>query len=264
MTCPVDDAKSFMAGGMGGVSKEEFEAATKKLREMKEAGMIEPSRGNLDDPSIEWRMGKPDYTLANLRYFEGKTMDHKEGSLEKIVENAVKTWEMEASHKRNLEQWGSVNQEKYRVTVNGSQWFEGKVVAEMGNYNALLHQCPKDKYDAEKETFESSHETFREAFPRGFPWEVLEVFSAPPRVHYSWRHWAHFDGKYRENQGDGSTVEMFGFGVLLLDENLRVCDLEVYYKPNEFLDTLEGKNGNKSVGTCPYHAGKVGAELKDK
>eukprot|EP00435_Cladocopium_sp_Y103_P058088 s682_g20.t1 len=45
---------------------------------------------------IEWRFGgKPDYALANLKYLQGKTKNHAAGSLELIVENLVKTWEME-------------------------------------------------------------------------------------------------------------------------------------------------------------------------
>ena len=54
----------------------------------------------MDDPEIKWRFGgPPDYTLANLEYLKGKTRNHAEGSLELIVENLVKTWEMERSHK---------------------------------------------------------------------------------------------------------------------------------------------------------------------
>ena len=66
--------------------------------------MAEPSevpvRSYMDDPNINWRYGGvPDYTLVNDLYMKEKTMNHKPGSLEKIVENLVKTWEMEVSHK---------------------------------------------------------------------------------------------------------------------------------------------------------------------
>lgn len=50
----------------------------------------EPDRGDLDEPTVEWRSGKPDYTLANLAYLKGKSMSHEKDSLEMIVENAVK------------------------------------------------------------------------------------------------------------------------------------------------------------------------------
>lgn len=62
-----------------------------------------PRQKFMEDPSIEWCEGKPDYTKANKAYLEGRTRIHKEGSLEKIVEDLVKSWEMEASHKTNTE-----------------------------------------------------------------------------------------------------------------------------------------------------------------
>ncbi len=64
----------------------------------------------MDDPSIKWRFGgPPDYTLANLEYMMGKTKHHDEGSLELVVENLVKTWEMERSHKLDHTQHKSVD-----------------------------------------------------------------------------------------------------------------------------------------------------------
>ena len=59
--------------------------------------MIE--RGNLDDPKHKWLHGKPDYSVVNLEYLKNKTQSHAADSLEKIVENLVKTWEMETQHK---------------------------------------------------------------------------------------------------------------------------------------------------------------------
>ena len=56
-------------------------------------------RGNLDDPTHKWLHGKPDYSVVNLEYLKGRTQSHAADSLEKVVENLVKTWEMEAEHK---------------------------------------------------------------------------------------------------------------------------------------------------------------------
>ena len=54
--------------------------AREKLERIKtEFGFREPDRGSLDDPNIRWREGKPDYTVANLAYMEGKTQNHGEG-----------------------------------------------------------------------------------------------------------------------------------------------------------------------------------------
>lgn len=63
----------------------------------KKYGFVLPDRGNLDDQSVLWKEGKPDYTIADLHYFLGKTKNHPPGSLELFVENFIKTWEMEAT-----------------------------------------------------------------------------------------------------------------------------------------------------------------------
>jgi hypothetical protein len=34
-------------------------------------------------------------------------------------------------------------------------------------------------------------------------WQVLEAFSGPPKVVFSWRHWATFTGEYKGNKGQG-------------------------------------------------------------
>ena len=89
------------AGGLGPISEERLAEARAELDALKEkTGWKEPVRSHMDDKCTKWRFGgPPDYTLANLAYLKGKTRDHKEGSLETVVENLVKTWEMERSHK---------------------------------------------------------------------------------------------------------------------------------------------------------------------
>ncbi len=42
---------------------------------------------------IKWRNGIPNYSKANLLFENHKTTNHKEGSLELIVQNLVKNWE---------------------------------------------------------------------------------------------------------------------------------------------------------------------------
>ena len=62
-----------------------------------------PHRKYMEDPGIVWREGKPDFSVVDKAYLAGRTRNHKEGSLEKIVEDLVKSWEMEASHKIRIE-----------------------------------------------------------------------------------------------------------------------------------------------------------------
>ena len=70
-------------------------------------------------------------------------------------------------------------------------------------------------------SFDDSHDLFRGAFTLGFPWEVLKVvadfiisiiitmntmmkvFSGPPNVVFTWRHWGHLEGSFQDNQVGG-------------------------------------------------------------
>ena len=64
------------------------------------------------------------------------------GSLEEIVENLVKTWESEASHKVDIRQWTTIDQKEYKVQVNNGPVVEGKAAFAIGNYNAIMSECP--------------------------------------------------------------------------------------------------------------------------
>eukprot|EP01025_Chloroclados_australasicus_P019431 TRINITY_DN2059_c0_g1_i1.p1 TRINITY_DN2059_c0_g1~~TRINITY_DN2059_c0_g1_i1.p1 ORF type:complete len:310 (+),score=33.43 TRINITY_DN2059_c0_g1_i1:106-1035(+) len=241
-----------------GIPDEIRQAALKELESLQSKyGYIQPERGNLDDSTIVWRHGKPDYTTANLTYLLGKTRNHAPGSLEHVVENLVKTWEMEASHKADLSQWTTIKADEYHVQANGKTRYGPEEAKKVGNYNVLLDGCPAHLYDNTKEDFESSHGAFRQAFPNGFPWELLEVYSGPPRVTFSWRHWAEFEGSYKENHGKGEVVELFGFAVVDVNTDLKITNLEVYYNPVEFLQVLEGLVSVEDVKTpfkihCPF------------
>eukprot|EP00965_Chrysotila_dentata_P057699 1913237-Pleurochrysis_carterae.AAC.5 len=87
-----------------------------------DALLKEPQRAFLEPESATWRFGAPpDYTLANYAYLTGKTKNHTEGSLELIVENLVKTWEMERSHKLDPATHKSVDQEAFAISANGGK-----------------------------------------------------------------------------------------------------------------------------------------------
>ena len=62
-----------------------------------------PVRDYMDDETIQWRTKKPNYKLVNAKYMKEKTNNHAAGSLAKMVENIVKTWEMETTHKKRAE-----------------------------------------------------------------------------------------------------------------------------------------------------------------
>ncbi|XP_057958495.1 pathogen-related protein [Malania oleifera] len=188
-----------------------------------------------EEQSTQWRHGAPPtYHVVNKLFEEGRTKEWPKGSLEETVQNAVKSWEMEVSHKTRLQEIRSINPEKFRLFVNGREGLTGEEILELGTYNALLkNNLPEEfkYYNAEEESFESSHEIFRSVFPRGFAWEVVAVYSGPPLIAYKFRHWGFFEGPFRGHAPTGDMVEFYGLGVLKVDESLRAEEVEVYYDP---------------------------------
>lgn len=209
-----------------------------------------PVRSHMEGPTAEgvtWRHGAPpDYTLANHSYLTGKMSTHAEGSLELVVENLVKTWEMERSHKMDPKTHQTVDQEQFRIGANNGKMFDNTEANEVGNYNVLLDGVDKKLYDT-SQSWEASHDTFKGAFTT-FPWEVLECFSGPPVVAFSWRHWGHFTGSYKGNKGNGELVELYGFGTARVNDKLQLCDVKVYYDAAPFLKALAGEAAASDTG----------------
>lgn len=82
---------------------------------------------------------------SSWRHKVGRFANLLLGSLEEIVENLVKTWEAQASHFKNFYQWTTVDHDDYNVRVNGGSTIPGKIAYEIGNYNALMMECPAYK-----------------------------------------------------------------------------------------------------------------------
>lgn len=267
LSCP-SLAQTHMQGpltvnGSGkALTRAELEEVRKDLDKIKaEFDLEEPVRSFMNDKDTKWIFGgPPDYSLTNYLYLKERTHVHKPGSLEQVVENLVKTWEMERSHKADCTQHKSVDQERFAISANGGKVFNNTEANKVGNYNVLLDACPADLWDSENITWEESHDRFHTAFA-AFPWEVLEVFSGPPKVAFTWRHWGTFTGTYEDNQGNGEKVEMFGFGTAVVNDKLQLCDVEIFYNAEEFISVLRGKKSVKNVNsdwnagaTCPFAA----------
>nr|GMC70264.1 pathogen-related protein-like [Ipomoea batatas] len=107
-------------------------------------------------------------------------------------------------------------------------------------------------YKSEEESFESSHDVFRLAFPRGFAWEVMAVYSGPPVVTYKFRHWGYFEGPFKGHSPTGELVQFYGLGIMKVDESLRAEEVEIYYDPAELLGGLL-KGTDSNVKQCPFH-----------
>ncbi|MGI8503516.1 MAG: SnoaL-like polyketide cyclase [Hassallia sp.] len=190
-----------------------------------------------DSSDVEWRYGKlPDYTRSNENLAKESTRNHPEASLEAIVQNLVRTFEMEVSFKSDPQQWLSVVSDKFRVSTNGGVEYTAAELKASGTYN--LFMADSQHYKASEEDFESSARIFHTTFPEGFPWEVLEVFSGPPNVTFKWRHWGHFNGSYKDFASTGETVEVIGMSIARVTDDLKIVSLEHYFDNTLFLDKL--------------------------
>lgn len=102
--------------------------------------------------------------------------------------------------------------------VTGREGLTGEEVLKLGSYNALLKTSLPEEYqpyyNAKEESFESSHDAFQSAFPRGFAWEVISVYSGPPVIAFKFRHWGYFEGPYKDHAPTGEMVQFFGLGIL--------------------------------------------------
>jgi len=195
------------------------------------------------EEGMSWRSGKaPDYTKVRQKCKDERTTSHAAASLETVVENLVKNWEVESTKKTDLKQWRTIDLPNYKMSSNGCPYKTAQDVLEIGNYNALIGECTL--YSSKKHSWEESHNVFKNSMPDGFAWEVIEVYSGPPVVSFKWRHWGHFsgdfktkgcDGKEYSAKGKGDLIEMFGVAVAKVTADLRITNLEVYYDPDRFL-----------------------------
>ncbi|KAK9364560.1 hypothetical protein V1509DRAFT_517488 [Lipomyces kononenkoae] len=192
----------------------------------------------LKDVDSSWRNGQPpDYSNTRKVFEETKQMNHAPGSLEQIVQNIVKNWEIEASFKSSLSDWRTVDPEKYSFSINGGEPQPASHMLKVGTYNAILSES--NFYSPQNNDFEASHKTFKRMMPT-FAWEVLEVYSGPPKVAFKWRHWGTMKNDYvgynDKNQkvrvkAHGGLIEIEGVTVANVNDGLQVEKLETWFDP---------------------------------
>ncbi len=122
-----------------------------------------------------------------------KSKDHDDGSLEMIVQNLVKNWEVEASFKMDLKDWRTIDHANYTFAINGGPPQTAEHMLKVGTYNAII--ASNEYYSPATSDFAQSHKTFKRMMPT-FAWEVLEVYSGPPKVAFRWRHWGEMKNDY--------------------------------------------------------------------
>ncbi|MEA5618467.1 SnoaL-like polyketide cyclase [Cronbergia sp. UHCC 0137] len=186
---------------------------------------------------VQWRNGKkPDYTRSNENLTRQSICNHPANSLETLVQNLVRTFDIEANFKTNPQQWLSVVQDQfYMATNNGTHYNLNDLIAS-GTYKLLIGNT--EHYQASEENFETSVNLFHTAFPDGFLWEVIEVYSTPPTINFKWRHWGYFKGNYKDYLPTNQMIEIIGMTVVQVTDNFKILSLEHYYDNTKFLEEL--------------------------
>ncbi|KAI9731300.1 MAG: hypothetical protein M1834_005203 [Cirrosporium novae-zelandiae] len=192
----------------------------------------------LKDLDAKWRYGRPpDYSNTRAVFERTKQMTHAAGSLPELVQNLVKNWEIEASFKTDINEWRTVDPEKYSFSINGGPPLSGEDMLKLGTYNAII--SPNDYYSPKNSDFASSHKTFKRMMPT-FAWEVIEVYSGPPRVAFKWRHWGTMKNDYvgfnDKNEkvtakAHGGSIDIQGLTVAQVDDKIRIQTLETWFDP---------------------------------
>ncbi|CAK9324354.1 unnamed protein product [Citrullus colocynthis] len=226
---------------------------------------------HLEDPTTQWRYGNPpNYETVNKLFEDGRTKVWPKESLEETVQNIIKSVQMEFAYKTRLQDFKAINTQKCNIFVNGREGLPGEEILKLGGINALLKNSLPDElhyFKVEEETQESAYNDFKTCFPRGFAWEVIQVYSPPPLIAYKFRHWGFFEGPYKNYPPTGELVQFYGMGTLKVDESMKVEEAHIYYDPAELFGGLlkrkntasqsktqhnNDKDLDASVATCPF------------
>lgn len=145
---------------------------------------------------------------------------------------------------QNPEHWKTMKVDEFVAHSNTLRCpYNAARMAKEGPYNMLLGDMGEKEYMGSKETYDTANEKFKQAFSKGFPFEVLEVQSGPPVISFTWRHWAEHSGPFKAADGTvykptGKRIEMFGSGVLKVTADLQITEMQVYFDRSAFIKEL--------------------------
>ncbi|KAK1936651.1 Pathogen-related protein [Phytophthora citrophthora] len=229
-----------VAGSSLTASASRMAKAQQELSALVAKGAKLPARVMQDPTSseaIEWRYGVPQYVLTDLAYIKGRMREPNTTPLASYVEECCQTFIMEATHKARFDQWHSVIQNSFYLQVNDGVQVPGSAILE-NDMLGLLYLGDTGAGHGDSDDNQDPRAELAEAFPDGFPMEVLDVFTQPPQCYFSWRHWGAFTGKYRGVKGDGSKVEVRGFGEMTVDAS-RMRSLRLFFKQRDLISGLQ-------------------------
>ncbi|KAL4140569.1 hypothetical protein PRNP1_014851 [Phytophthora ramorum] len=232
-----------VAGSSLTASASRMAKAQQELDALVTKGAKLPSRvmqATANGEAIEWRYGVPEYVLTDLAYVKGRMREPDATPLASYVEECCQTFIMEATHKARYDQWHSVCQETFYLLVNDGERVPGARILE-NDMLGLLYlgdiEASTGANHGDSDESQDLRAELAEAFPDGFPVEVLDVFTQPPRCYFSWRHWGSFTGKFRGVRGDGSKMEVRGFGEMTVDAS-RMRSLRLFFKQKDLISGL--------------------------
>ncbi|SCU98884.1 LAMI_0F16600g1_1 [Lachancea mirantina] len=189
-------------------------------------------------PSV-WRGKVPNYAEINEKLSVQRQKHFEPNSLEELVSNLVRCFEMEATHKANPADWISVDHNVFVMTVNGGPAVTIKDLVTKGGYNVFIGDQPG--YNASESNYEKSEEVFRNALRQGFLWELLDLKTDLPKAYLKWRHWGIKDGEFNGHKGDGSLLEFPGSSVVTLNDKMQIIKLEHEFDAAGIIASLSGK-----------------------
>ncbi|KAF0728707.1 hypothetical protein Ae201684P_017050 [Aphanomyces euteiches] len=214
------------------VSDGKLAKAKEELKQLlQEPGTLQPYRGldqNDEQTKIEWLHGHPDFTLTDLAYLKGRTRWHDGHSLAARVETALRVFVMEVAHKPRVDQWHSIVHHTFTYQVNDEEPIEYHDMASVRHTSLGLIAVPAERLDEVSGVFTS-----------GFPFEVTAVFTASSSIYFAYRQWGAFTGSFDGHKGNGETIEVSGFGHMLLDMDLdKMHSLRLFCEPEDLFESL--------------------------
>ncbi|KAK7927935.1 pathogen-related protein [Apiospora marii] len=231
----------------------------------------------LGDADAEWRHGQPpDYSKTRKVFEQTKQTSHAPGSLPDLVQNLVKNWEIEASFKKNLRDWRTVDPDTYTFSVNGGPPQPAAYMLKVGTYNAIIG-APNAWYSPRRSDLASSHKTFKRMMPT-FAWEVLEVYGGPPRRRLQVAPLGRNEGGLClcgriTAKAHGGTIDIQGVTVAHLNDKFQVTKLETWFDPVEMFRQIAPEGSALSqqssaalagaAAGCPVMAGSHGVSSDD-
>nr|CAD1834027.1 unnamed protein product [Ananas comosus var. bracteatus] len=218
------------------------EAGSRRKLELREFVSMEGSVGDKyrshlvgeAERNTRWRHGSPPtYDLVNLLFEQERTKRKRCKTLSNLGDGAVAQDPAPGLQIHQSEQFPALRQRRKAADGRGDAG------------GRQLQRAAPERAAGGAAVLQSGRRDVRvvargvpDGVPRGFAWEVTQVYAGPPTVVCKFRHWGYMEGPFKGHAPTGEMVQFHGVAVLTVDEELRVEEVEIYYDPGEFLAGL--------------------------